>query len=80
MKKKWGNQSIAVQRCGQAIVKANYSGKEIPEVFYQKMAMFSPEEIEAIESYVVYKTFCGEHAPGADYMTPEQMEEKLISE
>ena len=75
--KKWSEQRIEVQKCAQTIVKANYAGKQIPDEFYTAMKIFSPDEIEAIEAYVAYKTFCGEYAPGADYMTAEQMEEKM---
>ena len=76
---KWRDQKIEVRKCGIAITKANSQGIVIPDEFYKKMTdNFSTDEIEAIETYVTYKTFCGPpESRLADYMTSEQMNEKI---
>ncbi len=70
--KQWREQRVDVQKCGQAIAKANREGKLIPDSVYDAMGKrFSADEIEAIESYIYYVS---EGLTGADYLTPQEME------
>ncbi len=70
----WKDQKLNVIKCGMAIAKANLMGKEVPNQFYSAMSCFTADEIEAIETYVYYVSA---GLAGADYLSPEEMEEKL---
>ena len=70
--KKWNEQSINIQRCGQALVKTTLAGKEIPAKVFRAMNAFSSKEIEAIEAYHTLKTSKAD-ITGVGYMTTENM-------
>ena len=71
---KWGEQNVNVKKCAHTILCMNGKKSAIPEKVYTRMyEAFTPEEIGVIETYLF---FCDTNT-GADYLTPNEMEEKL---
>ena len=78
---RWMDRSVNAQKCGQALVKTTLAGQIIPDAVYQKMAaVFSLDEIRAIEAYLALHVALGTRTrgvEGCDSMTVAQMEERM---